>query len=214
MAKPISQSDTRWVKKPGKAGYDEQISTGKKVTGKVNIVENGSTTNVGGVADYRRGKNVTATTMMGQSKKKTGSKAQASKTPSSSPRSNVTKTNTTASNKPSANKPSANKPSANKSGMTSAQKMAARKSAADRAMKADKRSTGARTSVPGPALKAQSGYQAGKGQRVPASAIEQFGANVSRLLSSTSAREDAAKKAREKKAAANRAALRKKYGQY
>jgi len=61
---PISQSDTRWVKKPGKAGYVEQISTGKKVTGKIalstTIGQGGKTiNNVRGVADYSKGRNVT-----------------------------------------------------------------------------------------------------------------------------------------------------------
>lgn len=61
---PISQSDTRWVKKPGKAGYVEQISTGKKVTGKIalstTIGQGGKTiNNVRGVSDYSKGRNVT-----------------------------------------------------------------------------------------------------------------------------------------------------------
>lgn len=61
---PIPQSDTRWVKKPGKAGYVEQISTGKRVTGKIAL----STTvgsggkkiaNKRGISDYSAGRNVT-----------------------------------------------------------------------------------------------------------------------------------------------------------
>jgi hypothetical protein len=56
---PISQSDTKWVKKPGQRGYVVQISTGKRVNGKVAIVAKGSTTAKKGVATYAKGKNVT-----------------------------------------------------------------------------------------------------------------------------------------------------------
>lgn len=56
---PISQSDTKWVKKPGQAGYVVQISTGKRVNGKVAVVAKGSTTAKKGVATYAKGKNVT-----------------------------------------------------------------------------------------------------------------------------------------------------------
>ena len=56
---PISQSDTKWVKKPGQAGYVVQISTGKRVNGKVAVVAKGSTAAKKGVATYAKGKNVT-----------------------------------------------------------------------------------------------------------------------------------------------------------
>ena len=57
---PISQSDTKWVKEPGKKGYVVQISTGKRVTGKVAVVKAGSTkANKRGVASYAKGRNVT-----------------------------------------------------------------------------------------------------------------------------------------------------------
>lgn len=65
MADPISQSDTRWVKVKRNAagkkiggGYVEQISTGKKVTGKVKIESVGSTAyNSRGIATYNKGRN-------------------------------------------------------------------------------------------------------------------------------------------------------------
>lgn len=57
---PISQSDTKWVKEPGKKGYVVQISTGKRVTGKVAVVKAKSTdANKKGIATYAKGRNVT-----------------------------------------------------------------------------------------------------------------------------------------------------------
>jgi hypothetical protein len=53
----ISQSDTRWVKKKGQAGYVERISTGKRVTGKVNMVEGTKTNQSGTTATYKKGRN-------------------------------------------------------------------------------------------------------------------------------------------------------------
>lgn len=55
--KPISQSDTRWVKKKGQAGYVEQISTGKRVTGKVAITQGTKTNAAGTTASYKKGAN-------------------------------------------------------------------------------------------------------------------------------------------------------------
>lgn len=54
---PISQSDTRWVKPKGKPGYVEQISTGKRVTGKVAVVKSTATNRAGSTASYAKGKN-------------------------------------------------------------------------------------------------------------------------------------------------------------
>jgi len=59
MAKPISQSDTRWVKKSGKRGYVEQISTGKRVTGKVNLVADTTKGKAGQTRTYSKGRDVT-----------------------------------------------------------------------------------------------------------------------------------------------------------
>lgn len=78
MAK-ISQSDTKWVKKPGKAGYVIDTRTGKKLTGKIQIVKEGSTTNINNVATYKNGRNVT---LMGESGKKKPSATAGRKTPS------------------------------------------------------------------------------------------------------------------------------------
>lgn len=101
MAKPISQSDTRWVPPKKNAagkvirrGYVEQISTGKKVTGKVAIVKEGSTTNVGGIADYRRGRNVTGKTMMGKGKAPKGTPSTRTKSgPTTTASANITGNN-------------------------------------------------------------------------------------------------------------------------
>lgn len=62
MAKSISQSDTRWVKKPGKKGYVEQISTGKKVTGNIKLVADTTKGKAGQTQRYVKGvgKNVLA----------------------------------------------------------------------------------------------------------------------------------------------------------
>ena len=77
MAK-ISQSNTKWVKKPGKAGYVIDTRTGKKLTGKVQIVKEGSTTNINNVATYKNGRNVT---LMGKSDKSKPSSTAGRKTP-------------------------------------------------------------------------------------------------------------------------------------
>ena len=53
--KPISQSDTRWVKRPGKRGYVEQVSTGKRVTGKVKLVANTTKGKAGETQMYKKG---------------------------------------------------------------------------------------------------------------------------------------------------------------
>lgn len=55
----ISQSDTRWVKKPGQAGFVQQISTGKKVTGKVALVADTTKGKAGQVRTYSKGADVT-----------------------------------------------------------------------------------------------------------------------------------------------------------
>ena len=76
MAKPIPQSDTKWVSakkdKQGKVvkpGYLIQRSTGKKVTGKVAISAIGSTAyNSRGIAEYKGGRN-TAVSKAAPSKK-------------------------------------------------------------------------------------------------------------------------------------------------
>ena len=59
--KPISQSDTRWVKRDGKGGggYVEQISTGKKVSGKVNLVADSTKGKAGETRSYKAGRDVT-----------------------------------------------------------------------------------------------------------------------------------------------------------
>ena len=54
-AKPISQSDTRWVKKEGKRGYVEQVSTGKRVTGRVALVKNTTKGKAGTTQRYKAG---------------------------------------------------------------------------------------------------------------------------------------------------------------
>lgn len=54
-AKPISQSDTRWVKKDGKRGYVEQVSTGKRVTGRVALVKNTTKGKAGTTQRYKAG---------------------------------------------------------------------------------------------------------------------------------------------------------------
>ena len=84
MAKPIPQSDTKWVPakkdKQGKVvkpGYLIQRSTGKKVTGKVKISSIGSTAyNEYGVASYKKGRN-TAVAKPSSSGNTGGSKAPA-----------------------------------------------------------------------------------------------------------------------------------------
>lgn len=84
MADPISQSDTRWVKVKRNAagkkiggGYVEQISTGKKVTGKVKIESVGSTAyNSQGIATYKKGRN---TAVAASAKKKAAPAAAPSK---------------------------------------------------------------------------------------------------------------------------------------
>lgn len=53
--KPISQSDTRWVKKEGKRGYVEQISTGKRVTGKVKLSADTTKGKAGETQRYKAG---------------------------------------------------------------------------------------------------------------------------------------------------------------
>lgn len=58
-AAPISQSDTRWVKKAGQRGYVEQISTGKRVTGKVTLVSDTTKGKAGQTRVYKGGKDVT-----------------------------------------------------------------------------------------------------------------------------------------------------------
>ena len=56
MAKnPVSQSDTRWVKKTGKKGYVEQISTGKRVTGRVALVKDTTKGKAGSTQRYKKG---------------------------------------------------------------------------------------------------------------------------------------------------------------
>lgn len=60
MAKKISQSDTRWVKKPGQRGYVEQISTGKRVTGKVKLSTDTTTGKAGQTRTYSKGRDVTS----------------------------------------------------------------------------------------------------------------------------------------------------------
>ena len=54
-AKPISQSDTRWVKKEGKRGYVEQVSTGKRVTGRVALVKDTTKGKAGTTQRYKAG---------------------------------------------------------------------------------------------------------------------------------------------------------------
>lgn len=53
--KPISQSDTKWVKKPGQRGYVVQISTGKRVTGKVKLVKGTTKGSAGQTQRYSKG---------------------------------------------------------------------------------------------------------------------------------------------------------------
>ena len=235
MAKPISQSDTRWVpvkrnaagKKIG-GGYVEQISTGEKVTGKIAITTNTTSgKKAGEVYKYKGGntvKRVSAGSASGGSNAAGGPKAgntkpkalspaqrPAAKKPGTRNVSPASSAGAAPSTPAAAAKPgTANKPSANAKTVTAAAKkaVAARAKKVDSAAKAGNRYPAAQAP-----RKAQSGYQAGKGQRAPQTPIEQFGQNVSRLWASTTARESAANKTKAAKAAKVRAGWRK-YGIY
>ena len=100
MAKPISQSDTQWIKKGEKLpngktatkGTLIQRSTGKVYTGKVKIVKEGSTSSINNVASYRKGRNVTLNALETQKINRPKSKPTASKP--SATKTSVTKTAT------------------------------------------------------------------------------------------------------------------------
>lgn len=94
MAKAISQSDTKWVKKGEKLpsgkiatkGQLVQISTGKTYTGKVKIESIGSTAyNPKGIAEYKGGKNVAISKSKPAAKKATAQRAATKKTPAKAP---------------------------------------------------------------------------------------------------------------------------------
>ena len=81
-AKPISQSDTRWVKKEGKRGYVEQISTGKRVTGRVALVKDTTKGKAGTTQRYKAGTGLKQT---GKAKPKGGGNSTGSTGSGSNP---------------------------------------------------------------------------------------------------------------------------------